>query len=94
MDVTFEWDEEKATANLQKHKVSFEEAKTVFGDPISITISDPSHSTDESRYIDIGCSRRGRILVVVYTERHGNIRLISSRRATKSERQRYEERDF
>jgi len=56
MDLTFEWDEEKANENLRKHKYSFEEAKTVFNDPLSITIPDPKHSVGENRYIDIGCS--------------------------------------
>jgi uncharacterized DUF497 family protein len=94
MVLTFEWDEEKAKANLKKHQVSFEEARTVFNDPLTITMTDPQHSIDESRYVDIGCSSRGRILVVVYTERRGDIRIISSRKATRSERQRYEESDF
>jgi uncharacterized DUF497 family protein len=94
MALTFEWDEDKAKANLKKHRVSFEEAKTVFNDPLAITIPDPQHSSDESRYIDIGCSSQGRTLVVVYTERKENIRVISSREATRLERQRYEESDF
>jgi len=85
MNLIFEWDEEKAKENLRKHKVRFEEAKTVFNDPSSITIYDSHHSSGEHRYIDIGCSSKGRILVVVYTERRSNIRIISSRRATKSE---------
>jgi uncharacterized DUF497 family protein len=69
LDLTFEWYEEKAKKNLKKHGVSFEEAKTVFNDPFSITIPDPLHSSDEQRYIDIGCSSKGRILVAAYTER-------------------------
>jgi len=93
MSLTFEWHEEKALANLKKHGVSFEEAKTVFGDSLSITILDPDHSIEEERYIDIGLSARGRILVVVYTERAGNIRLISCRRATTYEQQQYKECD-
>lgn len=92
MKPTFEWDEEKAIANQRKHRVSFEEARTVFGDPLSITLSDPEHSDEEHRYIDIGRSSQGRILVVVYTERRSKmIRLISSRRATQWERRIYEE---
>jgi uncharacterized DUF497 family protein len=94
MGLIFEWDEEKAKENLRKHQVSFEEAKTVFNDPFSITIPDPQHSADEYRYIDVGCSSKGQILVVVYTERQPNIRIISCRRATKSERRVYEEGDF
>lgn len=91
---TFEWDENKAEENLRKHKISFDEAKTVFADPISITIPDPKHSIDEERYIDIGSSTHGRVLVVVYTERGANIRLISCRKATPFERRKYEERYF
>jgi hypothetical protein len=74
MKLRFEWDEEKAKANLKKHKVDFDEATTVFTDPFSITIDDPDHSVDEQRYIDIGSSAADRVLVVVYTERGSNIR--------------------
>jgi uncharacterized protein len=94
MSLTFEWDEQKAEQNLRKHQVDFEEAKTVFGDPYAITIPDPQHSASESRYIDIGYSSRRRLLVVVYTERGPNIRIISCRRATRRERRVYEEYDF
>ncbi len=90
-DLIFEWDEDKARANLHKHQVSFEEAKTVFGDPLAITISDPGHSQDEDRYNDIGRSVGDRLLVVSYTERGLAIRLISCRRATQAERRIYEE---
>jgi len=91
MKLKFEWDEEKAKANLKKHRVSFDEATTVFIDPLSITIPDPDHSVDEQRYIDIGSSDKGRVLVVAYTERGSNIRIISCRKATPSERKLYEE---
>lgn len=92
MDLNFEWDEEKARINLKKHKVSFTEATTVFSDPFSITIPDPDHSVEEQRYIDIGSSYKGGILVVVYTERGAaNIRIISCRKANLSERKFYEE---
>jgi uncharacterized DUF497 family protein len=91
MAMQFEWDEGKAEANLQKHKVSFEEAKSVFGDPFSITIGDPGHSKDEQRFIDIGTSASGKLLVIVYTEREDRIRIISCRKATPSERRKYEE---
>lgn len=91
MTLTFEWHEEKAAINLKKHRISFEEAKTVFNDPMSITIADPDHSIDDERYIDIGISSRGQILVVVYTERNENIRLISCRPATKTEQRLYEQ---
>ena len=86
----FEWDEEKSQKNLRKHKVSFEEAKSVFNDPFALTIPDPKHSVGEYRYIDIGCSSKGRILVVSYSERQSNIRIISCRRATKLEQRIYE----
>lgn len=91
MKLNFEWEEEKAKTNLKKHRVSFDEATTVFIDPLSITIPDPDHSVDEQRYIDIGSSDKGRVLVVVYTERGSNIRIISCRKATPSERKLYEE---
>ena len=87
----FEWDAEKARANARRHRVTFEEAKTVFGDPFSLTFPDPDHSVGEQRYIDIGRSARGRLLVVVYTERQGRIRIIGCRPATRNERRRYEE---
>jgi hypothetical protein len=77
--------------NFRKHGVLFEEAKTVFGDPLAVTIDDPIHSVNEHRFIDIGCSQRGRILVVVHTQRAKRIRIISSREATASERKAYEE---
>ncbi len=92
VDLKFEWDDDKAAANLRKHKVSFDEAKTVFADPFSITINDAAHSDDEYRFVDIGASVTGRILVVVYTEREPKTRMISSRRATKAERAKYEQR--
>ncbi len=91
MKLSFEWDEEKAKANLRKHGTSFEEAATVFTDPFSITIPDPDHSADEQRYVETGNSTEGHILVVVYTERGRNIRIISCRKATPSERRLYEE---
>lgn len=91
MTLTFEWDEVKATNNLTKHGISFEEAKTIFNDPLSISIPDPDHSADEMRYIDIGMSANGRLLVVVYTERGQNIRLISSRKVTRREQRVYEQ---
>ncbi len=91
MQFNFEWDEEKVKANLNLHKIGFDEAATVFSDPFSITVPDPDHSTDEERYIDIGVSDKGRILVVCYTERGTNTRIISCRKATPTERRRYEE---
>ena len=90
MDFIFEWDEAKALANLAKHGVTFEEAQSVFGDTHSLTIFDTRHSGDEDRFIDIGRSDSGLILVVVYTERDTRIRIISCRHATPRERQHYE----
>jgi len=91
MKPDFEWDEEKANENKRNHKVDFEEAITVFSDPISLTIEDPDHSIEETRYVNLGRSESGRVLVVNYTERGAKIRIISSRRASRSERRRYEE---
>lgn len=91
MGLTFEWDEKKARKNLKKHGVSFEEAATVFGDPLSLTIDDPLHSKYEKRFVTMGGSIRRRILVVVHTERGDNIRIISARVATRRERRTYEE---
>ncbi len=94
-DLDFEWDEDKAVANLKKHKIGFEEAKTVFADPFAITIDDPKHSVDEHRFVDTGISANGKFLVVSYTERDQKIRLISCRKATRTERKIYEEeKDF
>jgi uncharacterized DUF497 family protein len=89
--VETEWDEAKANANATKHGVTFEEAATVFWDPLELTIPDPDHSVVEDRYVSVGTSADGRLLVVGYTERGGNIRLIFARRATMRERHDYEE---
>jgi uncharacterized DUF497 family protein len=94
MALTFEWHRKKAVENLRKHNVSFEEAKTVFDDPFSVTIADPEHSTGEDRYIDIGLSAKGQMLIVVYTERGSNIRIISYRKATNAEWSTYEQEKF
>lgn len=96
MELVFEWDENKAKKNLRKHKVSFEEAKTVFNDPLLLTFPDEYHSDGEERYLSIGLSSRDKILLVVHTEREENektviIRIISCRRATALERRTYEE---
>jgi uncharacterized DUF497 family protein len=80
----FEWDEEKAAANLAKHGVSFEEAQSVFDDPLYVDFYDPDHSQDEHRYIIIGESQQRRLIIVSYTERDDVIRLISAREVTKS----------
>ncbi|QZZ18970.1 BrnT family toxin [Leptothermofonsia sichuanensis E412] len=87
----FEWDGNKAERNLSKHGVSFEEAKTVFDDPLYIDFYDPDHSKDEERYLIVGESNQGRVLIVSYTERGNSIRLISAREVTRTEREAYEE---
>ncbi len=86
----FEWDREKAKKNDKKHKVSFDEAMTVFYDPLSATFDDPDHSVDEQRLITVGYSSRRRLLVVSHTERGKAIRIISARLATAQERKRHE----
>ena len=86
----FEWDDEKAQSNLKKHGVSFDEAATVFNDPRIATISDPDHSKDEERYISIGMSVIMHLLSVIHTFRKERIRLISARKATKTEKKNYE----
>lgn len=87
----FEWNPRKAAENFRKHKVSFPEAATVFGDFLSATAPDPEHAAEEHRYITIGLSNRGRLLMVAHTERHERIRIISARTLTRSERKAYEE---
>jgi uncharacterized DUF497 family protein len=88
--MAFEWDEAKAAANLAKHAVSFEEAKSVFDDRLYVDFYDPKHSLNEHRYIIIGQSNQGRVLIVSYTERHDTIRLINARELTRAERKDYE----
>ena len=83
--LTFEWNAAKAASNLAKHGVGFEEAATVFGDPLSVTIFDPAHSQAEDRFIILGRSHLDKLLVVVHTERGDNIRIISARRASRRE---------
>ena len=87
----FEADPIKAAQNLKKHRVSFEEAASVFGDPMAYTFVDPDHSAGEKRWLTFGRSVLNRILAVIYTERRGKVRLISARHATKHERSTYEE---
>ena len=91
MEPKFEWDENKARKNLIEHKVSFNEAKTVFADPLSIMLEDEGHSQDEQRYLIIGRSIRHKLLIVSYTERDDIIRIISARKPTTHERKNYEE---
>ena len=86
----FEWDSAKAVQNARKHGVTFHEAATVFGDALGITVNDPDHSRDEKRYIVIGWSSRGRVLMVAHAQRSGRIRIISARTLTRRERRDYE----
>ena len=91
MPISFEWDAQKEKANLLKHGVAFDEAKSVFVDPLYVDFYDPDHSDDEERYIIIGQSQQGRLLVVAYTERLQSIRLISARAAKRKEIEAYAE---
>ncbi len=87
----YEWDADKGARNFEKHSVSFDEAATVFNDPLYIDFYDPAHSTEEHRYLIVGMSSAGRLLLVSYTERASAIRLISARELTAAERKAYEE---
>lgn len=87
----FAWDTDKAATNLAKHGVSFEEASTVFRDPLYIDFHDPDHSDDEQRFLLVGLSSENRMLIVSYTERNETVRLISAREVTAAERKAYEE---
>ena len=91
MGYVFDWDPEKAESNLRKHGVSFDEASTVFGDPLALLMTDPDHSAKEERYVLLGISLRQRLLVVAFAERPPMTRIISARRATRTERRKYEE---
>ena len=86
----FEWDVTKARSNLEKHGVSFEEAATVFDDPLSLTVYDPDHSEDEQRFVITGQSNGGRLLVVCHCERGDRVRIINARSVTNRERLDYE----
>jgi len=89
--LNIEWDPRKAARNLAKHGVSFQEAATVFGDPLGRMVTDPRHSVEEERYVLLGLSRQQRLLAVMFAERGEAIRLISARGATRRERRNYEE---
>lgn len=91
MKLIFEWDAAKANANLKKHNVSFEEGKTIFNNPFLFTFPDDKHSSGEDRYVDIGLSANGRVLILTHTERQGKIRIINCKKATPHERSFYEE---
>jgi len=86
----FEWDATKASTNAQKHGVTFDEASTVFADPLALLMPDPDHSEGEERYLLLGMSTQERLLVVAFAERPPRTRLISARRAIRRERRRYE----
>jgi uncharacterized DUF497 family protein len=88
--VQFEWDSEKAQKNVTKHGVSFDEAATVFGDPLAITIEDPDHSQEERRFVTTGRSARQRMLIVVHTDRQRRVRIVNARGVTARERDQYE----
>lgn len=86
----FEWNPDKAKLNFEKHGVSFQEAATVFNDALSVTFPDPDHSIGENRYVIIGTSRFGQLLVVAHTDRGEKLRIISARKATRQEKRFYE----
>jgi hypothetical protein len=88
--IDFEWDPSKAKENLRKHGVSFDEGATIFRDPLGITIYDPDHSHQENRYITIGSSSNGRVIMVAHTDRYGRTRVINARELTRKERKAYE----
>ncbi len=92
MELIFEWDPKKDMANRRKHRVSFEEAKSIFGDPCELMTSDPDHSGEEQRSISIGESKQGRLLLTVYTQTGNVVRLISAREAESDEIAEYQER--
>jgi len=91
MKLAFEWDEAKAKENLKKHKVGFDERKTIFNDPFLLTFPDIDTTDTEARYVNIGLSIRDRVLVLIHTKRQGRIRIISCRKASARERRHYEE---
>ena len=90
MGLKFEWDRRKAASNSKKHGVSFEDAATAFGDPLSVTINDPKHSIDEDRFLLLGETQDKKLVVVAHTDRNDTIRIISARPATGREREEYE----
>ncbi len=90
----FEWDDDKAAVNATKHGVTFQEASTVFGDPLAVTFGDPRHSDAEPRFLTIGMSESGRVLIVSHTDRGEATRIISARVTTKAERKGYEDGDY
>ena len=90
MRLKFEWDRRKSAANRKKHGVSFEGAASAFGDPLSLTIHDPDHSDDEDRFLVLGETANGKLVVVAHTDRNDTIRIINARLADRGERDNYE----
>lgn len=90
----FEWDESKAESNERKHGISFSEAMTVFGDPLAVTGYDPKHADEEDRYLTMGTSLVGRLIVVSHTDRGSSVRIMSARTATRRERKDDEDGNF
>jgi len=90
MGLKFEWERRKAVLNIKKHGMSFEDAATAFGDPLSVTIHDPKHSDDEDRFLLLGETQDKKLVVVAHTDRKDTIRLINARPATRQEREDYE----
>jgi uncharacterized DUF497 family protein len=91
--VNFEWDPGKARQNRLKHRISFQEAASVFGDPLAVTYPDPDHSLSEQRFITVGMSSAARVLIVAHVDRDENVRIISARKTTQRERKYYEEKN-
>jgi len=91
--VNFEWDPGKARQNRREHRIPFQEAATIFGDPLAVTYPDPDHSTSEQRFITVGMSSVGRVLIVAHVDRNENVRIISARKTTQRERKHYEEKN-
>jgi len=91
--VNFEWNPGKARQNRRKHRVSFPEAATVFGDPLAVTYLDPDHSVSEQRFLTVGMSSASRVLIVAHADRGESVRIISARKTTRREREHYEEKN-
>ncbi len=87
----YDWDQGKANINLQKHGISFQEAASVFGDPLALTFNDPDHSIHEQRLLTFGVTKNGQLVIVSHTETHDSVRIISARPMDRQERKIYEE---
>jgi uncharacterized DUF497 family protein len=93
IELRFGWDIRKARENRRKHRVTFQEAATIFSDPLAVTLEDPDHSSEENRCLTVGQSVTERILIVTHTDRMDGVRIISARKATNYERKYYEEKE-